>query len=146
MLHSGGSDRTDISPAFGSIIIAVLVCMIGVGIEKPGSGVVAVLDTDLYHGFSAVCNIVFAFCGHAAFFGLMAELKDPRDFTKSLCLLQGVDISLYLIASVVIYRYAGDGVTSPALGSASPVVAKVAYGLALPTVSICEPRAYHCCF
>lgn len=110
--------------------------MIGVGIEKPGSGVVAVLDTDLYHGFSAVCNIVFAFCGHAAFFGLMAELKDPRDFTKSLCLLQGFDISLYLIASVVIYRYAGDGVTSPALGSASPVVAKVAYGLALPTVRL----------
>lgn len=108
--------------------------MIDVGIEKSGSGVVAVLDTDLYHGFSAVCNIVFAFCGHAAFFGLMAELKDPRDFTKSLCLLQGVDISLYLIASVVIYRYAGDGVTSPALGSASPVVSKVAYGLALPTV------------
>ncbi|KAJ5218171.1 uncharacterized protein N7498_000270 [Penicillium cinerascens] len=122
--------------SFASIIIAVLVGMIGVGIEKPGSGVVAVLDTDLYHGFSAVCNIVFAFCGHAAFFGLMAELKDPRDFTKSLCLLQGFDISLYLVASVVIYRYAGDGVTSPALGSASPVVAKVAYGLALPTIII----------
>lgn len=108
--------------------------MIDLGIEKSGSGVVAVLDTNLYNGFSAVCNIVFAFCGHAAFFGLMAELKDPRDFTKSLCLLQGIDISLYLIASVVIYRYAGDGVTSPALGSASPVVSKVAYGLALPTV------------
>ncbi|KAJ5675075.1 Amino acid transporter transmembrane [Penicillium maclennaniae] len=122
--------------SFGSIIVAVLICMIDVGIESPGRGVVAVLDTDLYHGFSAVCNIVFAFCGHAAFFGLMAELKDPRDFTKSLCLLQGVDISLYLIASVVIYRYAGDSVTSPALGSASPVVSKVAYGIALPTIII----------
>lgn len=109
--------------------------MIALGIEKPGTGVVAIVHTDLYHAFAAVCNIVFAFCGHAAFFGLMAELKNPRDFTKSLCLLQGVDISLYLIAAVVIYRYAGDGVTSPALGSASPVVAKVAYGIALPTVS-----------
>ena len=108
--------------------------MIAVGIEKPGDAVLAVADTNLYHGFSAVWNIVFAFCGHGAFFGLMAELRNPRDFTKSLCLLQGVDISLYLIASVVIYRYAGDGVTSPALGSASPVVAKVAYGIALPTV------------
>lgn len=109
--------------------------MIALGLEKPGTGVVAIVQTDLYHGFAAVCNIVFAFCGHAAFFGLMAELKNPRDFTKSLCLLQGVDISLYLIAAVVIYRYAGDGVTSPALGSASPVVAKVAYGIALPTVN-----------
>ncbi|KAJ5085522.1 Amino acid transporter transmembrane [Penicillium argentinense] len=122
--------------SFGSIITAVMICMIAVGIEKPGSGVVAVVQTDLYHGFSAVCNIVFAFCGHAAFFGLMAELKNPRDFTKSLCLLQGVDISLYLIAATVIYRYAGDGVTSPALGSASPVVAKIAYGIALPTIII----------
>lgn len=108
--------------------------MIAVGIEEPGSGVLGVVHTDLYHGFAAVCNIVFAFCGHAAFFGLMAELKDPRDFTKSLCLLQTADISLYLVAAVVIYRFAGDAVTSPALGSASPVIAKVAYGIALPTV------------
>lgn len=114
---------------------SVIIVMIAVGITKPGSGVVAVVDTDLYHGFSAVCNIVFAFCGHAAFFGLMAELKNPKDFTKSLCLLQGIDMALYITASLVIYRYAGSDVTSPALGSASPVVAKVAYGIALPTVS-----------
>lgn len=120
--------------SFFSILAAVLITMIAVGIENPGTGVVAVANTNLYHGFSAVTNIVFAFCSHGAFFGLMAELRNPRDFTKSLCLLQGIDVSLYLIAAVVIYRYAGDGVTSPALGSASPVVAKVAYGIALPTV------------
>ncbi|KAF7714340.1 Uncharacterized protein PECH_003046 [Penicillium ucsense] len=120
--------------SFISIIVAVFICMIAVGIENPGSGVVAVAQTDLYHGFAAVCNIVFAFSGHAAYFGLMAELKNPRDFTKSLCLLQGIDISLYMIASLVIYRYAGDSVTSPALGSASPLVAKICYGIALPTI------------
>ncbi|KAJ5591861.1 Amino acid transporter transmembrane [Penicillium hispanicum] len=122
--------------SFVSIISAVLITMIAVGIEKPGNGVVAVANTNLYHGFSAVTNIVFAFSSHGAFFGLVAELKNPRDFVKSLCLLQGVDISLYLVAAVVIYYYAGDGVTSPALGSASPVVAKVAYGIALPTIII----------
>lgn len=135
--HTSNPTAQLTTPAFASIITAVLISMIALGIEQPGTGVVAIVHTDLYHGFAAVCNIVFAFCGHAAFFGLMAELKNPRDFTKSLCLLQGVDISLYLIAAVVIYRYAGDGVTSPALGSASPVVAKVAYGIALPTV--CPP-------
>ncbi|KAJ5232501.1 Amino acid transporter transmembrane [Penicillium chermesinum] len=122
--------------SFISILAAVLITMIALGIESPGSGVVAVAHTNLYHGFSAVTNIVFAFCSHGAFFGLMAELRNPRDFTKSLCLLQGLDVSLYLIAAVVIYRYAGDGVVSPALGSASPVVAKVAYGIALPTIII----------
>lgn len=117
-------------------MVAVLIVMIAVGSSSPGERVVAVVDTDLFHGFTAVCNIVFAFCGHAAFFGLMAELKDPRDFTKSLCLLQSIDMGLYLMAALVIYRYAGSDVTSPALGSASPVVAKVAYGIALPTIII----------
>ncbi|KAJ5306761.1 hypothetical protein PENANT_c003G04165 [Penicillium antarcticum] len=122
--------------SFGSIMTAVLIVMIGVGIEKPNGRIEVAVETNLYLGFSAVCNIVFAFCGHAAFFGLMAELKNPRDFTKSLCLLQGIDMALYIIAAVVIYRYAGADVTSPALGSASPVVAKVAYGIALPTIII----------
>ncbi|KAL4883746.1 transmembrane amino acid transporter protein-domain-containing protein [Aspergillus karnatakaensis] len=122
--------------SFASILTAVIICMIGVGINKPGETVEAVVDTNLYHGFTAVTNIVFAFCGHAAFFGIAAELKDPRDFTKGLCLLQGIDICLYLVAAVVIYRYGGPTVSSPALGSAGNVVGKVAYGIALPTIII----------
>lgn len=43
-------------------------------------------------------------------------------------------MSLYIIASVVIYRYVGLEVTSPALGSAGPLIARIAYGVALPTV------------
>lgn len=144
--------------AFISIFSAVMICMIGIGISKPGAdNIVAVVDTDLYHGFTAVTNIVFAFCtfysisfellrprltltgGHAAFFGLAAELKDPRDFPKGLCLLQGIDICLYLVAAVVIYRFGGADVSSPALGSAGPIVGKVAYGIALPTVCF-QPR------
>lgn len=73
----------------------------------------------------------------------MAELKDPKDYPKSLCLLQGIDLVLYMVASVVIYCYAGQDVTSPALGSASPIVRKVAYGIALPTVSIPTPYCRH---
>lgn len=66
----------------------------------------------------------------------MAELKNPRDYPKSLFLLQGIDTCLYIVAAVVIYCYAGDDVKSPALGTASPIVKKVAYGIALPTVSL----------
>jgi hypothetical protein len=36
--------------------------MIGIGIKHPGENVMAIVDTDLVHGFSAVTNIVFAFC------------------------------------------------------------------------------------
>lgn len=67
---------------------------------------------------------------------MIAELKNPRDFPKSLVTLQTVDISIYIVTSVVIYYYAGAKVESPALGSAGPLVSKVAYGLALPTVCL----------
>jgi hypothetical protein len=62
-------------------------------------------------------------------------LKEPRDFPKALTLLQCIDITLYLVSGVVIYYFAGDDVKSPALGSINPLVSKVAYGVALPTVS-----------
>lgn len=69
-----------------------------------------------------------------AFFGFISELKDPKEYPKALYLLQSIDTSLYVVVSVVIYYYAGDDVASPALGSASPIIRKVAYGIALPTV------------
>lgn len=61
-------------------------------------------------------------------------MKDVRDFPKSLTMLQVTDTSLYIVTAVVIYRYAGSNVTSPALASAGPLMSKVAYGLAIPTV------------
>lgn len=45
-------------------------------------------------------------------------MHDPRDFPKSLTMLQVVDTSLYIVTAMVIYRYAGPDVASPALSSA----------------------------
>ncbi|RMJ25845.1 amino acid transporter [Aspergillus sp. HF37] len=122
--------------SFISVFAAVLITMIGVGVQRPGVGRAAVVETDLYHAFIAVLNIVFSFSGHVAFFAFISELEDPAEYPKALCLLQGTDISLYLVTAVVIYCYAGQEVTSPALGSAGEVVKKVAYGIALPTILI----------
>ncbi|KAE8154635.1 transmembrane amino acid transporter protein-domain-containing protein [Aspergillus avenaceus] len=123
--------------SFISVFSAVMIVMVGVGIQRPWQGgIQATVDTSLYKAFLAVCNIVFSFSGHVAFFGFMSELKDPKEYPKSLFLLQGLDVCLYIVTSVVIYYYAGQNVTSPALGSASPVVRKVAYGIALPTIII----------
>ena len=69
-----------------------------------------------------------------AYFSFMSEMRDPREFPKALITLQTVEVALYVIAAVVIYRFAGPDVASPALGSTGPVVKKVAYGIALPTV------------
>ena len=47
-----------------SIFSAVLITMIGIGIEKPGSGKVdATVKTSLADGFLAVTNIIFAYAG-----------------------------------------------------------------------------------
>jgi hypothetical protein len=63
-------------------------------------------------------------------------MKDPaKDWTKALIFLQTWDIGLYIVAATVIYVYAGPDVKSPALGSAGPIIKKVAWGIAIPTVS-----------
>ncbi|KAE8152087.1 amino acid transporter [Aspergillus avenaceus] len=123
--------------SFLSVFIAVVTTMVAVGVERPDYGdMMLTRKTSFTNGFSAVTNIVFAYCGHPGFFGFIAEMKEPKDFPKSLCMLQAFEIVLYTVASAVIYRYAGQNVASPALGSAGPVMRKVAYGLAIPTIVI----------
>lgn len=122
-------------PSFISIFSAVMITMIGVGIQKPGDQSVDVaVKSNLANGFLAATNIVFAFSGHVAFFGFISELRNPEEYPKALYLLQGVDTCMYLIVAIVTYRYAGDTVTSPALGSTGPTLQKVAYGVAIPTI------------
>jgi hypothetical protein len=41
-----------------------------------------------------------------------------------------------MLISGVIYYYAGPLVASPALGSASPLVSKICFGIALPTIVV----------
>ncbi|KAE8318223.1 transmembrane amino acid transporter protein-domain-containing protein [Aspergillus transmontanensis] len=129
--------------SFISILSGVFVTMISVGITKPGTGAAATTKTDLYHGFSAVSNIVFSYAGHIGYYSFMGELKDAHDFPKALYLLQAAEIGIYLLASLVIYRYAGADVASPALGSAPSIVSKIAYGLALPAILISGVVAGH---
>jgi len=74
--------------------------------------------------------------GHVAFFSFISELRDPTTYPKALFFLQGVDTSMYLIVAIVIYRYAGTSVASPALGSTSSLLKKIAYGIAIPTIVI----------
>ncbi|RJE24931.1 hypothetical protein PHISCL_02763 [Aspergillus sclerotialis] len=121
--------------SFVSILSAVIITMIGVAVQaKPDRTVEITTETNLYHAFKGVTEIVFAYCAHVAFFGLLAEMEKPEDFPKAVVMLQGFEVALYVTASVVIYYYVGNGVASPAFGSAGPVLKKVAYGIAIPTI------------
>lgn len=113
-----------------------MITMIGLGVSPKSLHVDATVVTPFASAFLSVTNIVFAYAGHVAFFSFISELKNPKDFPKALYLLQITDTSLYLIVAIVVYRYAGSDVASPALGSAGTIVKKVAFGIALPTILI----------
>ena len=89
-------------------------------------------DPTFAEAMSAVSTIVFAFAGSPAFFSIASEMRNPRDFTKSLFVAQGCVSLVYLVIGVVVYYYCGSYVASPALGSAGVTMKKVCYGLALP--------------
>ncbi|KAJ5673776.1 hypothetical protein N7462_009215 [Penicillium macrosclerotiorum] len=120
--------------AFISIFTAVMITMIAVGIRNPDTIIHPTSKTNLVTACTAAANIGFSYVSHNTFFTFMAELQDARDFPKALALLQTIDMTLYIVAAVVIYRFAGPDVASPALGSAGPLISKIAYGVALPTV------------
>ncbi|KAJ5126064.1 hypothetical protein N7526_008241 [Penicillium atrosanguineum] len=123
--------------SFISILSALLITMIAIAIQRPGDGHVdATTKISAATGFLAVTNIVFAYAGHVAFFGFISEMQKPTDYPKTLYMLQATDTILYIIAAVVIYYYGGNDVKSPALSSTSPITAKVAYGIAIPTIVI----------
>ena len=84
---------------------------------------------------SEVTDKYWSIVVHVSYFGLISEMEEPRDFPKSLALLQVIDTALYLVTAVVTYRYFGPGISSPAPSSAGKVMKRVAYGIALPTVS-----------
>ncbi|PWY89057.1 amino acid transporter [Aspergillus heteromorphus CBS 117.55] len=123
--------------SFISIFSAVMVTMIAISIQRPGDGrVEATVSNSFYKAFLSVTNIVFAYAGHVAFFGFISEMRVPTDYPKTLFLLQGIDTSMYVVTAVVIYRYGGKYVASPALSSTSPLLSKIAYGLAIPTIVV----------
>lgn len=124
------------STAFISIIASILITMIAPRIvPKSNLYLAATVPVPFATALLSVSNIVFAYVGHVALFTFIFELRHPRHFPKALYLFRITDTCLYIIVAVVIYRYAGSSVASPALGSTGAVVKKVPYGVALPTVS-----------
>ncbi|KAJ5794329.1 hypothetical protein N7457_000928 [Penicillium paradoxum] len=119
-----------------SIFIAVMITMIAIGVEAPDPRAYAITHPTLMNGFSATLNIVLAYSGHMSFFVFQSELADPKDYPKALITFQATDTSLYLITALVIYRYGGPNVLSPALLSASELVSKIAFGISIGTIVI----------
>ena len=81
---------------------------------------------------SAVSTLVFTYAGTPAFFNIVAEMRQPLHYTRSLAICQITVTAVYIIVGTIVYYYCGSYVASPALGSAGVTVKKISYGIALP--------------
>lgn len=124
-----------------SITAAVFIVMISVGVSgpnaPPGFDVkIKLVGTPTFvETVNSLLNIAFAFAGNQSFVSVMAEMRDAsKDFPPALLMQKGFEIIIYTVVAVVIYAFAGDAVTSPALGTAPTLPAKIAYGILIPSI------------
>lgn len=80
----------------------------------------------------AVSTVVFSYCGSPAFLNVASEMRRPKDFSKAVVTCQSIVTAVYLTIGIVVWYYCGRYVSSPALGSAGPLLKRVSYGIALP--------------
>ncbi|SCZ96026.1 BZ3500_MvSof-1268-A1-R1_Chr8-1g09954 [Microbotryum saponariae] len=85
---------------------------------------------------SSIGTLVFAFSGAPAYFTVFSEMREPKDFPKTIALCQSVITTVFILLGVIVWFFCGQYVASPALGSAGAVMKKVCYGLALPSLII----------
>ena len=80
------------------------------------------LDVRLFHnpgflpGVQAGTNILLAFTGGPAFYNVLSEMKNPRDFNKSVYSAQAWVTATYLVISCVIYASVGQYVMCSDIG------------------------------
>ncbi|KAH7338487.1 transmembrane amino acid transporter protein-domain-containing protein [Pyrenochaeta sp. MPI-SDFR-AT-0127] len=125
-----------------SILVALLTLTIAVGVqdrpaEAPQTGPYQsnyklIGNPTFNEAMGAINGFVFAYAGTPAFFAIISEMRDPRQYDKSMLTCQGIITAIYLLVGIVVYYYCGSFVASPALGSAGPLLKRICYGLALP--------------
>jgi len=121
--------------------IAILLFLIFVGIEDaPGFGYLGDYPTaGPVHTYAfplpgttwvacmnAVLNITFLWVPQILFPTFIAEMVRPQDFPKSLAVLAGVSIFLFIVPPAIGFRYLGQYATAPAFGSLGVVAYKKA--------------------
>lgn len=132
-----------------SILASVLTLTVAVGVndrpaEAPQSGP---WDKDFkvfgqanaVQGISAITNVLYAYAATPTYWGIISEMRDPRMHNRMMVLSISLCCMLYIVIGSIVYWFCGRYVSSPALGSAGPLLKRVCYGLALPAllVSLC---------
>ncbi|KAE8147877.1 transmembrane amino acid transporter protein-domain-containing protein [Aspergillus avenaceus] len=127
---------------FFSVLIAVFIIVIGVTTRDRPAVAPQTGDFDLGYrvigqptfaaGITAAATIFVSSAATSAFLPVISEMRKPKDYPKAVYLSMGFVTASYLAFSLVIYRWCGKWIASPALGSAGETIKRVSYGIALP--------------
>ncbi|KFA54990.1 hypothetical protein S40293_02303 [Stachybotrys chartarum IBT 40293] len=132
--------------AFMSVMGGVLAVVVGVSLtDRPAA---APAEGDFELGFYVIAHPTFAagvtaaatiFISSAAgpvYLPVIAEMKRPQDYRKAVIPVGIMVGSIYLSLSMVVYYYCGRWIATPSLGSAGPLIKRIAYGIALPSLIV----------
>jgi len=87
-------------------------------------------------GMTASTNIFISGSGSMMYIPVISEMRNRRDYRKAI-IVAGILVGvMYLTFSLVVYRWCGIWITTPAFGSAGTLFKKISYGVALPGLVI----------
>lgn len=87
-------------------------------------------------GMTASANIFISGSGSSMYLPVISEMRRPQDYRKAALIAGALVGVMYLTFSLVIYRWCGQWLATPAFGSAGPLFKKISYGIALPGLVI----------
>lgn len=103
---------------FFSLMISLITCTIAVGVQdRPDcapqegpyeSGLRLVNNPGFLAGIGACSNIVLSFAGGPAFFNIISEMRNTKDYNKSVYFCQAWVTATYLILSCLMYHFVGE--------------------------------------
>ncbi|KAJ5378924.1 hypothetical protein N7509_012043 [Penicillium cosmopolitanum] len=128
--------------------ISVILATIFVGIEghptnypEAGEPLVSALPpkgTTFVQGMNAFLNISYTFIGQITLPSFIAEMKEPRDFWKSVTAVTIAEVIVFSLVGSIVYVYTGsqtEYMKAPAFGSISnEVYKKVSFSFMIPTI------------
>ncbi|KAF5986611.1 neutral amino acid permease [Fusarium coicis] len=99
-------------------------------------GWTAIAHPTFVAGITASANIFISNSGSSMYLPVLSEMKRPEHFKKAVLVTGVLVMAMYLSFSLVIYRWCGVWLATPAFGSAGPLFKKISYGIALPGLII----------
>lgn len=131
---------------FFSIVAAIMVVLVATAIRDRPAAAPATGDYELgfnalppatvgFASASSASLVIFASSANTSgFVPVISEMRNPRHYFRSVYVTMSWIIVSYMIIGMVMYRYAGQWLATPALGSAGPTIKIVSYAIAIPSL------------